>query len=367
MSHRPRGGPGGPSAYPSASSRGRGGYNRSGPTSHPSNRPAQSWGPPPPPRRRSPSPTPKVKRSSTTPSLLRVFVSRTLQHHDEALFSSLDGPGPARSILQDEYQLYVWRDSTLKELVHALSSSFTLPTSPPNLRYSFKLVYYDTQSSRHRAKPIGSLTNRDIFHSTKSTTGTAPGDKTLHEATWVVGDYISIALQPTLGGGGPSSSLSTNYTHNAYSNRGPPPPAGMQVRGGSTRGPAERFNPGGPPTFGIRGSAAVRGSANDNRWASASNDRSPPSTFGDSNRAMTQERWKTNQEMSSSAKGGNQDAPTRRSRSRSPVARSRPSKASNEGAEWEKGTEWDTKRASTPPATSRREEDSPMRDVRQDE
>ncbi|SCZ92442.1 BZ3500_MvSof-1268-A1-R1_Chr5-2g07860 [Microbotryum saponariae] len=384
MNQRPRSG--GPSGYASSSSRGRGAYHTSGPSSYPNRPPSAHSRGPRPPRQRSPSPPPKVKRSTTVPSLLRVFVSRTPQHHDDALFSSPDGTGPARSILQDEYQLYVWRDSTLKELVHALASSFPLPTTPPNIRYSFKLVYYDAQSSRHRSKPIGSLTNRDIFHSTKSTTGTAPGDKTLHQTSWVVGDYLSIALQPTFNAGG-APSFGANKPQNAYPNRGPPSSSGFQLRGAPTRGPAgDRFNAGAlaTPSFGIRGTATSRASANDDRWASNLNDsRPPPSSgpsgfgFGDSNRAMAQERWKTNSEMSASAREGTQDAhsaprrrlsiSSKRSRSRSPGPRSPPRKEGKGGDTWEKGTEWDTKKASSPQRTSKREEDSPMRDGRRDE
>ncbi|KAI0123865.1 Sin3 associated polypeptide p18 [Xylariales sp. AK1849] len=159
-----------------------------------------------------------MDRRANPPFALRLFY-RTGAFHRPDEFTT--------SNLPPNLIIHTWPDCTLTELSHHLASSPSsntpiLPTPAIGTRLSFRLVFHDTRgaaprpgphphnssSSRFMAKDLGSVVIGDggpgldpsDIHATKEREST-DADKTLAEARFVVGDYISVAILPPLGDG----------------------------------------------------------------------------------------------------------------------------------------------------------------------
>jgi histone deacetylase complex subunit SAP18 len=172
------------------------------------------------------------------------------------------------SELPPHLQIYTWQSCTLRELSHLLTSA--LPTLLPDpaigTRLAFKLIFPDTRSSassgpaKFMTKDLGSVIIGDggpgILPDEDEAAIVAGGhmagnlggepEKTLQDAKFVIGDYITCAILPALANGAVA----------------PPPARG--AFGGPSRGDfggGGRMVPGGPREngFGFRGRGAARG------------------------------------------------------------------------------------------------------------
>jgi histone deacetylase complex subunit SAP18 len=162
------------------------------------------------------SPPPiKIDRTRTTPFLLNLYYRQGGFHRLDD-FRSHSQP-------REHIQIYTWRDCTLHELSILLSDA--LPSiCPPRSRCGFRLIYADTRygNTRYTSKDLGA-----VVPSGDPTLDNV-AKKTLNEVSFVVGDWIDVAVYPE-GHGGVSTGRG----------RGPPQPmlrgengfGGFKVRG----------------------------------------------------------------------------------------------------------------------------------------
>ncbi|KAI9721205.1 MAG: hypothetical protein M1812_002366 [Candelaria pacifica] len=159
----------------------------------------------------------KVDRQTTTPFHLKLFY-RTGSFHRLEEF-----PSSPSTTLPPHLQIYTWPSCTLRELSHLLTS--TLPTLLPDpvigTRLSYRLIFPDTRDAgrpgpgRYLSKELGSIVvgagGPGILPTEEEanivTAGPMAGelggepDKTLQDARFVIGDYISCAVFPPLANG----------------------------------------------------------------------------------------------------------------------------------------------------------------------
>lgn len=158
----------------------------------------------------------KVDRDTTTPFLLKLFY-RTGAFHRPDEFADPYSPPPHIAI-------HTWPSATLSELAHQLAAARpqVLPSPAIGTRLSFRLIYYDTRTAgggggsaslsaaagRFVVKDLGSVVVGDggpgisaEAEEMESVGGVTAGSeaessKTLADARFVVGDYISCAILP---------------------------------------------------------------------------------------------------------------------------------------------------------------------------
>ncbi|EJD35332.1 hypothetical protein AURDEDRAFT_117400 [Auricularia subglabra TFB-10046 SS5] len=144
---------------------------------------------------------PVVEREKTAPFLVRAFV-KIGGFHRISLFD--DGQLPTT----DERQIFIWRDATLREVVHALR--LTVPQTAEfrvaGARFSFKALFLDRLGGgplTYSAKDLGSISSRDIALSDEPADPDAPpfgrertigSDRTLEELKFYPGDLLAVAL-----------------------------------------------------------------------------------------------------------------------------------------------------------------------------
>lgn len=182
-----------------------------------------------------PTPDQKIDRQNTTPFLLRLYY-RSSAFHSPSEFTTVPPPS---SLQQQSLQIYTWPTCTLAELTSLLSSALPhlLPSPAVGTRIGYRLVFPDTRSvpasgnsdgpGRWLSKELGSVVigadedyrddqrdyeedgdrnggdGRDVADVLGKLTGDAA--KTLAEARFVIGDYISCAIFPPLPGGSVAS------------------------------------------------------------------------------------------------------------------------------------------------------------------
>ncbi|KAI1828422.1 hypothetical protein F4861DRAFT_490010 [Xylaria intraflava] len=107
--------------------------------------------------------------------------------------------------------LHTWSDCTLNELAHhiAASDGRLLPQPAIGTRLAFRLIFQDTRgpasANKYTVKELGSVVIGDggpgldpeDANADKTLDDTDPG-KTLSDARFIVGDYISCAILPPL-------------------------------------------------------------------------------------------------------------------------------------------------------------------------
>ncbi|RMJ06895.1 hypothetical protein BHE90_015751 [Fusarium euwallaceae] len=201
------------------------------------------------------SPQQKSLREDTTPFLLQLFYrSGALHRPDE--FASHTQPA--------HISVYTWPDCTLNELALELAAAkpSAFPSPAVGTRLVFQLVFPDLRNTtaiansppRFGVKDLGSIVIGERQPDTESpqdvdmdapTRGPKDVEKTLSDARFVVGDYISCAILPPFSDGSvaPASSVRRET--------GPGPREG---RGGSRGGFRDREN-----GFGRGGSRGGRG------------------------------------------------------------------------------------------------------------
>ncbi|CAM1510360.1 Fc.00g006950.m01.CDS01 [Cosmosporella sp. VM-42] len=153
------------------------------------------------------SPTPKNGREDTAPFLLQLFYKTGGFHRpDEFAYNSLP---PSIAV-------YTWSDCTLNELALELAAadSTILPSPAIGTRLVFQLVFPDLRNAsamsngppRFAVKDLGTVvigeggpgaeTGEDV--GMEKSILKCDKDKTLSEARFVVGDYVSCAVLPPL-------------------------------------------------------------------------------------------------------------------------------------------------------------------------
>ncbi|KAF4458961.1 Histone deacetylase complex subunit SAP18 [Fusarium albosuccineum] len=189
------------------------------------------------------SPPPKSLREDTTPFLLQLFYRTGALHRPDEF---------ASHTLPPHISVYTWSDCTLNELALELAAAkpSAFPSPAVGTRLVFQLVFPDLRNAgavansppRFGAKDLGSIVIGENESSTgssqdidmdASTRGTKNMEKTLNDARFVVGDYISCAVLPPLSDGSvaPASSV-----------RREPASAAREGRGGSRGGFQGREN-----------------------------------------------------------------------------------------------------------------------------
>lgn len=222
-----------------------------------------------------PAPDEKTDRQTTPPFLLRLFY-RTSAFHSPSEFSTIP---PSPSLEQSCVQVYTWPTCTLAELTSLLTSSLPdlLPSPAVGTRVGYRLLFPDTRSvgsgqdgpGRWLSKELGSVVigatseaedevNRDVLNNLQG-----DADKTLAEARFVIGDYISCAIFPPLANGsvaplppaeraGRSGGREGGYSRGGYAGRAENGYGGGGFRGGyGGRGGRGGF--GGDRAFGSAG------------------------------------------------------------------------------------------------------------------
>ncbi|KAI5457830.1 Sin3 associated polypeptide p18-domain-containing protein [Mariannaea sp. PMI_226] len=193
---------------------------------------------------------PKSTREEATPFLVQLFY-RTGAFIRPEEFASQPLPPHAN--------IYTWPDCTLKELALELAAARPSALQPPAVgtRLAFQLVYPDlrTTSTVHNSQPryavedLGSIiietsesgaeTSDDVnMEEHGADKESSSNDKTLKDARFVVGDYISCAILPPLSDG--SVAPASNARREI-----PAPPGGRGAFRGGFQGRENGFGRGG--------------------------------------------------------------------------------------------------------------------------
>ncbi|KAB8527810.1 hypothetical protein FH972_025461 [Carpinus fangiana] len=188
-----------------------------------------------------------IDRQTTTPFLLRLFYRNNSFHHLEDFTPT--------SVPQSHFQIYTWPDLSLRELTLLLTSTLSslaatgkpnLPAVAPGTRVAYRLVYPDTRAAsfasgvpgRFIARDLGSVVVGDEGEDSGPAVAGYEADKTLQDARFIIGDYVSCCVLPPLANGDVA----------------PPPvsagpgvlaPAGNGFGGRGGRGRGRRFDDGG--------------------------------------------------------------------------------------------------------------------------
>ncbi|KAF3481045.1 uncharacterized protein GIQ15_03804 [Arthroderma uncinatum] len=199
----------------------------------------------------------QVNRQKTTPFHLKLFYRQNSFHSlsDFPVPSATPTDNTASSAsapLPPHLQIYTWQSCSLRELAHLLTSALPtlLPDPAVGTRLSFRLVYPDTRSQagsrpgdggdgrgKYVSKDIGSVIvgfmkggDGKDGDADKAGEGISlegdEADKVLHDARFVIGDYIDCAILPPLADGSVAPAISS---------RGPLHPTmgrGMRAFGG---------------------------------------------------------------------------------------------------------------------------------------
>ncbi|KAK5014143.1 Sin3 associated polypeptide p18-domain-containing protein [Cryomyces antarcticus] len=229
----------------------------------------------------------KVDRQTTTPFLLKLFY-RTGTFHRLDEFPS----ATTSTSLPPHLQIYTWPTCTVSELTALLTSALPslLPSPAIGTRLAFRLIFPDTRGpertgpGRYLSKELGSVVVgaggpgvEDCAEGANGSEGVTAAlegdaDRTLADARFVIGDYISCAIFPPLPNGSvapaptPAFPASSRAGRSDFGGRGsysgPPRENGYgggrggyggEYRGGrgSSRGTgfgADRLGGGGVPT-----------------------------------------------------------------------------------------------------------------------
>ncbi|KAI9777224.1 MAG: hypothetical protein M1816_004823 [Peltula sp. TS41687] len=230
----------------------------------------------------------KIDRQSTVPFHLKLF------YRTGSFRRFVRSPAPAKrrmpkgftleefqsspsTHLPPHLQVYTWPTCTLRELSHLLTTALPdlLPDPAVGSRLSYRLIFPDTREAgrpgpgRYLSKELGSVVlGGDGAGSVPASAETATvvrggpmagelgGDpeKTLQEARFVIGDYISCAVFPPLPNGSvaPAPAPSTSARSAGFGRAGGSFPGGRS----ETLGPARENGHG---DFRVRGSARAFG------------------------------------------------------------------------------------------------------------
>ncbi|KAL2024411.1 hypothetical protein VTK56DRAFT_8222 [Thermocarpiscus australiensis] len=186
--------------------------------------------------------SPGLTRHETPPFLVKLFY-RTGAFHRPDEFST--------GSLPPHLAIHTWKDCTLTELSHHIldASPSILPDPAIGTRLAFRLIYADTRARidlppRYVAKDLGSVVLGEGGPGAGPDEGVLEDDsndgaKTLADARFMTGDYVSCAILPPnelTGDVTPASSARTGRGAGVGEARGiapppPPPPPRQRDRG----------------------------------------------------------------------------------------------------------------------------------------
>lgn len=142
----------------------------------------------------------KVDRQTTVPFLLNLCYKIGSHHRPDEF------PLPPDHVLpRDRIQIYTWQTCTLRELSHLLTTALPdlVPSPIIGTRLSYRLVYPDAKevylsrgatTAKYLVKELGSVViEADENNKTKYD---GEPDKTLADARFVIGDFVSCAIYP---------------------------------------------------------------------------------------------------------------------------------------------------------------------------
>eukprot|EP00158_Paraphelidium_tribonemae_P009054 Partr_v1_DN28756_c1_g2_i4_m61690 putative histone deacetylase complex subunit len=152
-----------------------------------------------------------IDRQKTCPFLLRVFCSER-QHHDPRDF---EGRLPG-----NEYQIYTWKDATIKELSSLIQMAYA-PAKDQKSRLSFRIIARNLVTGECRVQDIGVLPvdidNFQVRHwdLSKKTIGDDFRFK------FEIGDYLDVAVlqAPARSAGVSARGLVDSYVPSSHSHR----------------------------------------------------------------------------------------------------------------------------------------------------
>jgi len=163
-----------------------------------------------------PSANARIDRQATTPFLLRLYY-RSNSFHSPNEFTTVP---PTPSLQQSSLQIYTWPNATLSEITSLFTSALPdlLPSPAAGTRIGYRLLFPDTRSvtgpngeegrGRWLSRELGSVVVGESEMAEEDGGGGSLGrlggdaEKTLAEARFVIGDYISAAVFPPLPDGG---------------------------------------------------------------------------------------------------------------------------------------------------------------------
>ncbi|TKX19637.1 hypothetical protein C1H76_8210 [Elsinoe australis] len=158
----------------------------------------------------------RVSRTTTPPFLLRVFYRQSTFHNPNE-FAHISS---SSSLSSSSLTIHTWPDCTLSELTSYVTSAIPdlLPSPAVGTRLGFRLVFPDTRSpgagidgrGKWMSKDLGGLIVGEDVHENVNGNGTRGTDndalglgrltgdaeKTLADARFVIGDYVSCAIIP---------------------------------------------------------------------------------------------------------------------------------------------------------------------------
>ncbi|KAI8082927.1 Sin3 associated polypeptide p18-domain-containing protein [Halteromyces radiatus] len=118
-----------------------------------------------------------IDREKVCPFLLKVY-SKIGSHHKPYDYQITRQP------VEDEIQLYTWKDATLGEL--ALLLQEVVPEARHvDARIAFRLVYLDVRTGRYEHTDIGRVVNAEE---------TPDQMKTLDDCKFLIGDFLDVAI-----------------------------------------------------------------------------------------------------------------------------------------------------------------------------
>lgn len=205
-------------------------------------------------------PTMKHSREDTAPFLLQLFYRNGTFHRYGSYTTFHETKISANNFRPDEFashslpphvSVYTWSDCTLNELALELASTQPSPLPTPSIgtRLAFQLVFPDLRNAgvgnkgppKFAVKDLGTVVIGEGYPGAELSGDAnldvgrlqSEKDKTLSDARFVVGDYVSCAVLPPLSDGSvaPLSSI-----------RREPIPGHREVRGSTRGGFQEREN-----------------------------------------------------------------------------------------------------------------------------
>eukprot|EP01001_Neometanema_parovale_P011481 NODE_7730_length_746_cov_91.608347_g7480_i0.p1 GENE.NODE_7730_length_746_cov_91.608347_g7480_i0~~NODE_7730_length_746_cov_91.608347_g7480_i0.p1 ORF type:complete len:233 (+),score=58.43 NODE_7730_length_746_cov_91.608347_g7480_i0:69-701(+) len=126
----------------------------------------------------------EINRQEVCPLLLRVFVKKE-EHHKLEEFQDR-----AADLVDDEVQIYTWKDATLLELTQLVQQVKSM-TKEPGVSLHFNLV--SNSKGKFTEKAMGTIRS-------ETTRRSEDDRKSLQDTPFEIGDFVDIAVVNTYGG-----------------------------------------------------------------------------------------------------------------------------------------------------------------------
>merc|ERR1711934_587443 len=123
-------------------------------------------------------------RTEVPPFYLEVFYRMDGRHNRPYQFEPKE-----KSMLANKLELYLWRDSTLKEITEKIVETISFDEAKvPGTKFDFKMVWPDTRSGNYETRNVGRL-----YYGEKS-----PDDEAepFNNKRFHTGDLLDVAITP---------------------------------------------------------------------------------------------------------------------------------------------------------------------------